>query len=194
MSDSSQSASKIAVVILPAPCARLDLEAQLAREAGGRLAVAQIGVGDLARPAARDAASRAASRSDSRANGGCQRNLMLAKRDLLGADRLPRRVGDQLFGHAHQRVIVGVGLVELHHRELGVVLRRNPLVPEVAVDLEHPLEAADREPLQVQLRRDAQVEIHVERVVMGRRTAARSRRRRSAASSAFRLRGSRARS
>ena len=46
------------------------------------------------------------------------------------------------------------------------MLRRNPLVPEVAVDLEHLLEPADRQPLQIQLGRDPQVEIHVERVVM----------------------------
>ena len=41
-----------------------------------------------------------------------------------------------------------------------------PFVAEVAVDLENLLEPAHHELLQVQLRRDAQVELHVERVVM----------------------------
>ena len=72
----------------------------------------------------------------------------------------------QLLGQRHQLLVVGVGLVELEHRELGVVLRRDALVPEVARDLVDALEAADDEPLQIQLRRDAQEEIHVERVVV----------------------------
>jgi hypothetical protein len=48
------------------------------------------------------------------------------------------------------------------------VLRRDPFVPEVAVDLEHFLDAADGEALQVELRRDAHEQPHVERVVMRR--------------------------
>ena len=75
-------------------------------------------------------------------------------------------VDEHLLGHGHQLLVVAVGLVELEHRELGVVLRRDPLVPEVAVDLVDPLDAADRQPLQIQLRRDAQEQLHVERVVM----------------------------
>ncbi len=59
-----------------------------------------------------------------------------------------------------------VGLVELEHRELGVVARGDAFVPEVAVDLEDFLQAAHGEALQVQLRRDAQEELHVERVVV----------------------------
>jgi hypothetical protein len=58
-------------------------------------------------------------------------------------------------------------LVELHHRELGVVARRDALVAEDAPDLEHPLHPADDQPLEVQLERDAQVQLHVERVVVG---------------------------
>ena len=67
----------------------------------------------------------------------------------------------------HQRLVVDVGPVELEHRELGVVLGRDPLVPEVTVDLEHPFDAADDQPLEVQLGRDPQVELEVEGVVMG---------------------------
>ena len=59
-----------------------------------------------------------------------------------------------------------VRLIELEHRELGVVLTRQPFVAEVAVDLVDPLESADDEALQVQLRRDPHEQLHVERVVM----------------------------
>ena len=85
----------------------------------------------------------------------------------------------------------GVRPVELEHRELGVVLRRDPFVAEVAVDLVDPLEAADHQPLQVQLGRDAQVEVDVERVVVRHERAAPRAARRWAASSASRPRGSR---
>jgi hypothetical protein len=43
---------------------------------------------------------------------------------------------------------------------------RDALVAEVAVDLEHALEAADHQPLQVQLGRDAQEHLLVQRVVV----------------------------
>ncbi len=62
--------------------------------------------------------------------------------------------------------VVHVRLVELEHRELGIVLRRDPLVPEVTVDLVHPFEAADGQALEIQLRRDPQIQVEVERVVM----------------------------
>ena len=59
---------------------------------------------------------------------------------------------DQLLGRRHHVAAVEVGGVELEHRELGVVHRRDPLVPEVAVDLVDALEAAHHQPLQVELR------------------------------------------
>ena len=76
------------------------------------------------------------------------------------------RLQEQL-GHRHQVAIVGVGLIELEHRELRVVLRRDALVPEVPVDLVDPRHAADDQPLEVQLGRDPQVQLHVLRVVVG---------------------------
>ena len=91
---------------------------------------------------------------------------MLAERDLVGADGVARTRREHLLGHHHQLVVIAVGLVELQHRELGIVLRRDPFVPEVPVDLVNPLEAADDEALQIELRRDPQKQLHVERVVM----------------------------
>jgi hypothetical protein len=59
------------------------------------------------------------------------------------------------------------------------VARRDAFVPEVAVDLVDALDAAHDQPLEVQLRRDAQIEPHVERIVMrdkrSRRRATRDR-------------------
>ena len=85
-----------------------------------------------------------------------------------GSDHVLGDAAEQLLGEIHQLVVGRVGLVELKHRELGVVARAEPLVPEVPVDLEHPLEAADDEPLEVELGGDAQEEAHVEGVVVGR--------------------------
>ncbi len=73
---------------------------------------------------------------------------------------------EHLLGQLHQVVVVGVGLVELEHRELGIVLGGDALVPEVSIDLVHPVQAAHHQALEVQLGRDAQVERHVERVVV----------------------------
>ena len=47
------------------------------------------------------------------------------------------------------------------------MLARQPLVAEVAADLVDAVEAADHQPLQVQLGRDPHVEVEVERVVVG---------------------------
>ena len=82
------------------------------------------------------------------------------------AHRLCQR-RDQRLGQRREILPGRPGLVELEHRELGVVLRRDPLVAEVLVDLEDPLEPADHQPLQKQLGRDPQVQIHPEGVVVG---------------------------
>ena len=68
---------------------------------------------------------------------------------------------------AHHVVVVGVGLVELEHGELRIVGPVHALVPEVVADLVDPLEPAHQQPLEVQLVRDAQVQRHVQRVVVG---------------------------
>ena len=43
----------------------------------------------------------------------------------------------------------------------------NTFVTEVTVDLEYPFKAADHQPFQIQLRRDAQIHIQIERIMMG---------------------------
>ena len=58
-------------------------------------------------------------------------------------------------------------MVRLEHRELGIVTSGNAFVAEHPANLVHTLHTANDEPLQVQLQRDAQVQLHVERIVMG---------------------------
>ena len=70
-----------------------------------------------------------------------------------------RDVLEQLLDPRHRVLIVGVRLVPLEHRELGLVLVRDAFVTEVLADLVDPLQAADDEPLEIELGRDAQVEI-----------------------------------
>ena len=77
-----------------------------------------------------------------------------------------RRLLQQFRGEIHQAVVIRVGLVELQHGELGIVVRGNAFVAEVAIDFVDALQPAHDQPLQIQLRRDAQVQIDIERVVM----------------------------
>jgi len=86
---------------------------------------------------------------------------------LGGLQQLVGQPRHQLFGEGHQVGVVEVGGVQLEQRELGVVPGGQPFVPEHPPDLEDPLEAPHHQPLEVQLRRDAQVQVDVERVVVG---------------------------
>ena len=74
---------------------------------------------------------------------------------------------DHVLGDVHHALIVGVGLIQLDGGEFRVVTGVHALVAEDAADLVHALETADDQALEVQLGRDAQVHIDVERIVMG---------------------------
>ena len=93
-------------------------------------------------------------------------DLLSLVRDPLAPAGGASHLCQELLCERHQISVVGIGLVELQHRELGVVVGRDPLVAEVAVDLVHPFQPPDHAPLQVQLRRDAEVEREIQRVVM----------------------------
>ncbi len=67
----------------------------------------------------------------------------------------------------HHVVEIGVGLIELHRGELGVVLGVHALVAEDAADLIHPLHAAHDQALQGQLGGDAHIHIDIQRIVVG---------------------------
>ena len=80
--------------------------------------------------------SRIASRSVTRRHGGVKSiSPRVAARLRDGVDHL--------LDAAHLVVVVGVRLVPLDHRELGVVLERHALVAEVLAELVDALEAAD---------------------------------------------------
>ena len=89
----------------------------------------------------------------------------LINEDFL-AQRFARGMAEQAFGEVHERVVVRIRLVELHHREFGIVARAEAFVAEIAVDLEDLLETADDQALEVELGRNAQELLHVERVVV----------------------------
>ena len=89
---------------------------------------------------------------------------MAAERDEGRAERVERDLLEHRLDPLHRIVEVGVRLVPLEHRELGLVLVRDALVAEVLADLVHALEPSDDQSLEVELGRDAQVEIRVELV------------------------------
>ena len=66
----------------------------------------------------------------------------------------------------HQVSVVAVGLVELQHGELGVVLRGDPFVPEYPAELVDTWQTPDDQPFQVELQSDAQIEVHVQGIVV----------------------------
>jgi hypothetical protein len=75
--------------------------------------------------------------------------------------------GDEVLGSLRRVEVVGIRLVPLEHRELRVVLLGDPLVAEVLAQLVHALDPAHHAALQIELRGDPQVEVAVERVVVG---------------------------
>jgi hypothetical protein len=95
--------------------------------------------------------------------------------DLARAQRVGD-VEDDLLGRLGDAVLVGPRLVGLQHRELGRVRAVDALVAEDASHLVDPVDAADHGPLEVELQRDPQRHVDVERVQVGgertrRRTA-----------------------
>ena len=78
-----------------------------------------------------------------------------------------RGVLDELAAPVDPHVVVGVRLVGLQQRELGVVAEVDALVAERAAQFEDALHAADAQPLQIELGRDAQIEVEVVGVDVG---------------------------
>ena len=74
---------------------------------------------------------------------------------------------DQVLGKVHPVAEVGEGAVRLERGELRAVPGVDPFVTEVAGYFEHSLVASDHQPLEVELRRDAQAELGVQRVGVG---------------------------
>ena len=85
---------------------------------------------------------------------------------LQAAFGLHGHVTQQLLGKVHQVAVVPVGGIELHHGEFGVMPHADAFVAEAAVDFKHALETAHDQPLEVQLGRDAQKHVLIQRIVV----------------------------
>ena len=72
---------------------------------------------------------------------------MLAVLDLHGAVDLLRYAAVHRLGQIHHAVIVGICLIQLHERELGIMAGIETLVAEYASDLIHSLKTADDQTL-----------------------------------------------
>ena len=96
------------------------------------------------------------------------RSVIRFSLDLRAAEGGLRDRGDELLQALGLVDVVRVGLVPLEHRELGIVLGRDALVAEVLAELVHAIDPTHDESLQIELGGDPEVEIAVERVVMGR--------------------------
>ena len=110
--------------------------------------------------------SASASGRRTRRHGFFRSTSWPAERHLRRPDRLERDLLEHRLEPLHRVAVVGVRLVPLEHRELGVVLVGDALVAEVLRELVHALEPADDEALEVELGGDAEVEVGVELVVV----------------------------
>ena len=74
---------------------------------------------------------------------------------------------DHLLGEFHHPDVVGIGLIDLHRGEFGVVAGADPLIAEDPAQFVDTLKATDHKALEVQLRGNPQGEGQIERVVVG---------------------------
>ena len=87
-------------------------------------------------------------------------------RDNRAAAHLLGKVTEHVLRQLHHAVIIRVGLVKLHQRELRVVARIDALVAEHTANLVNLFKAAYDEALQVKLQRNTQLHVFVQRVIM----------------------------
>ncbi|CAB5137891.1 unannotated protein [freshwater metagenome] len=81
-------------------------------------------------------------------------------------DGITRCLHDEFFTNRHHLAVVTKGLIELHHRELGIVTGTNSLIAEHTTDFIDAFHATHNEALEVKFKGDAQVQLHIKRVVM----------------------------
>ena len=101
------------------------------------------------------------------APAGGQIHVIALPIDLVSAQQLHGRRGQQLLEQIHHAVEIRIGLIQLDGGEFGIVFGVHALVAEDAADLVHPLQAAHDQPLQVQLGGDAHVHVDIEGIVVG---------------------------
>src|ERR1700685_4028186 len=93
-------------------------------------------------------------------------DLVLAPLCFRSPDNIDGCLFNQLLREIHDPAIVGISLVKLEDVELRIPSPSESHIAEVAIDLVNAVEAADGQPLEIKLGSDAQIQIHVEGVVM----------------------------
>src|SRR5437588_270555 len=91
-------------------------------------------------------------------------SVVRAKGHLRATDRRVRGPFDQRLDALHRVAVIGVRLIPLELREFRGVLVRIALVAEVLADLVHLFQAPDDQSFEIQLVRNAQIEILVEQM------------------------------
>ncbi len=72
-------------------------------------------------------------------------------------------LGHQCFNQFHYRPAISVGLIDLEHGELGIMLAGEAFISEVPVQFIDLLESTDQEPFQIELRSDPEIHLTIER-------------------------------
>ncbi|VAS51791.1 Uncharacterised protein [Klebsiella pneumoniae] len=92
---------------------------------------------------------------------------LVAIRHFGFAQHRLRQGAEQRLGQFDQVFVVRIRHIQFHHGELWVMAYRDPFVAEVTVDFKHAFKTANHQTFQIQFRRDAQVHIEIQGVVMG---------------------------
>jgi len=93
--------------------------------------------------------------------------LAVEARRLGRAVQVGSDFGNELLGQVHHPLVVPVRHVQLHHGKFRVVEARKALVAKVLRDFVDAFQPAHEQALEVQLVGNAQVERHVQRMVVG---------------------------
>src|SRR5437868_13596795 len=73
---------------------------------------------------------------------------------------------NQFFSKSRHLFEIGIGPIRFEHGKFGIVLSGNTFVAKVTVDFEYLIEPTDEQTLEVQFRRNPQIKIKTERLVM----------------------------
>ena len=95
----------------------------------------------------------------------CKRDRGILEFDFVRAVDLLHEARKEVLGEPHHVIDIVVRPVDLHHRELGVVVGIDVLVTEIPCDLKDPFETADNEALEVEFGRYSQEELLAKAVV-----------------------------
>ncbi|CAB4827063.1 unannotated protein [freshwater metagenome] len=70
-----------------------------------------------------------------------------------------------MLNEFHHVDVIGIGLIHLEHRELGIVLRTHPLIAKDSAQLKDAIHAANDESLQEEFRRNPHHQVLAESIV-----------------------------